>query len=212
MDLRTDQGNRGVRHVISEAQKGDPRAWEELIDRYQSLVNSITRRYRLSEPDAADVSQTVWLKLIESVGSLRDPEAIPGWISTTTGRACLDVLARAQRTVPVDPLPRCGEPGHFSPAPPWDEDPDPIEVDEQLLQAELRRAVRLGLAELALHEQDLLVLLVADPRPTYQEISEQLGLPIGSIGPNRARYLKKLERTGAVRSLQPPLESGPEAA
>ena len=85
-------------------------------------------------------------------------------------------------------------------------------MDEQLLQAELRRAVRLGLAELALHEQDLLVLLVADPRPTYQEISDQLGLPIGSIGPNRARYLKKLERTGAVRSLQPPLESGPEAA
>jgi RNA polymerase sigma factor (sigma-70 family) len=185
--------------LLGAARKGDEAAWEQIIDRYQSLINSISRRHRLASDDAYDVSQYVWMQLVSHIDNLRDTRALPGWISATTTHRCYEILRTCKRSVSVDPLATGlfdlinitakteGEGRH--------------EVDDDLLRAEQRRAVREGLSELTQTQQDLLLLLVADPPVPYSEISRRMNLPIGSIGPTRARLLKKLRKSMAVQQL-----------
>jgi RNA polymerase sigma factor (sigma-70 family) len=82
---------------VARARTGDKAAWAELVERYTPLVGSICRRYRLANMDAADVGQTVWLRLIERLPALREPAALGGWLATTTRRECLRVLRAARR-------------------------------------------------------------------------------------------------------------------
>jgi RNA polymerase sigma factor (sigma-70 family) len=185
--------------LVNAAVKGEEQAWADLITRYQPLVASIARRHRLSPADAADVSQTVWLKLLDHLHDLREPRALPGWISTVAVNACLDVIASQRRAVPIDPqvLGRgdeeaAGGAGHST----GDQD-----LDEAFVRHECRQAIQRGLAELTQAQRTLLLHLVAEPPLPYEEISRRLGIPVGSIGPSRARSLRKLGNTEAVRRL-----------
>jgi RNA polymerase sigma factor (sigma-70 family) len=192
--------SRSDAELLGAARKGDEAAWEQIITRYQPLVNSISRRHRLAPYDANDVSQHVWMQLVSHIDRLREPRALAGWISATTTHRCYEVLRTHKRSVSVDPLAT----GSFdlvdSTARKIDSE-SVCGVDDDLLRAERRRAIRLGLVELTGTQQQLLLLLVADPPVPYCEISRRLNLPIGSIGPTRARLLKKLQRTVAVRLL-----------
>ena len=132
----------------------------------------------------------VWLRLAENLNAIREPRALPGWISTTTRHEALAVIKTARRSSSVDPG------GSWMSAMPT----EPAEVDEDLLRAERRQALREGLAELKPEQRQLLLLLASDPPISYEDVSRRLGMPIGSIGPTRARYLKKLRETSAVRS------------
>ena len=169
--------------LILAAQKGDSTAWNALISRYTPLVDSITRRYRLSPSDAEDVSQLVWLRLFDNLNRLREKRALPGWISTTTRNEAVRLLASGRRVRPMDPTVlvtldvRCVDDGQGP--------------DVELLRVERDRAILDGLAELSTDHRNLLILLHAEPRISYQEISRALGIPTGSIGPTRARCLNK---------------------
>lgn len=66
------------------------------------------------------------------------------------------------------------------------------DVDERLLADERAQDVREALSRLPRRWQRLLELLMADPPASYAEISDQLGLPVGSFGPTRGRCLEKL--------------------
>lgn len=177
-----------VASLVEAASRGDEGAWNELVQRYAPLVMSVIRRYRLRDKDAEDVSQTVWLRLVEHLGSIREPRALPMWIITTTRNECLRTLRADQHTRPFDPI---GGIETLDLA-------DPAELDEELLRAERHQALRDGLRELPEQQRALLLLLVADPPISYAEISRRLGMPIGSIGPTRARCLDKLRATPAV--------------
>ena len=178
--------------MVSAVRNGDQAAWNALIQRCTPVVLCITFRYRLSRSDAEDVSQTVWLRLLENLMNVRDPRALPGWISTTTNREALRVSALARRVAPMDPSVLVGV--HPRGA-------DDAGVDHELLRLERDRAVRDGLAELTAEHRNLLILLHTEPKVSYQEISSTLGVPHGSIGPTRARCLKKLRSTAAVQTL-----------
>jgi RNA polymerase sigma factor (sigma-70 family) len=164
-------------------------AWNELVRRYAGLVTFVIRRYRLSTADAQDVSQLVWLRLVEHLGQIREPTALPGWIATTTRHECERYLRINGRSVAMDPM-----------AMGLVERADGPAVDEVLLAAERRQALRDGLSELAPQHRELLIMLAADPPYAYSEISRILDIPIGSIGPTRSRVLDKLRDTGAVRA------------
>lgn len=183
-------GGRDLVELVAAARKGDEGAWNALVSRYTPLVDSVTRHYRMSLADAEDVSQVVWLRLFENLAGLREVRALPGWIKTTTSREALRILADRRRTEPMDPSILVTL--HL-------QDPDEG-VDSELLRMERNRAVLDGLAELAPQHRRLLVLLHAEPRPSYQEISKTLEIPPGSIGPTRARCLDKLRKTKAVRT------------
>jgi len=83
--------------LVARAAGSDQDAWNELVERYAPLVWTICTRYRLSSHDIEDVGQNVWLLLVEQLGKLREPAALPGWLATTTSRECLRVVTAAQR-------------------------------------------------------------------------------------------------------------------
>jgi RNA polymerase sigma factor (sigma-70 family) len=182
-----------IAELVHGAAKGDKTAWNELVVRFSPLVVSVASRYRLNEPDGADVSQTVWLRLVQHLSTLREPAALPGWIVTTTRNECLRVLRIRQRMAYFDPL--IEPPGGRSTA--ADED----DIDDNLIHDERHEALLTAFAELPARHRDLLLLLLTDPPVSYSEISERLGIPIGGIGPTRARALDRLRRSPTLAAL-----------
>jgi RNA polymerase sigma factor (sigma-70 family) len=183
--------------LLQGAAEGDQRAWDQLVDRYAGLVVAVARRYRLSEADLGDVSQTVWLRLVEHLGSLREPDALPGWLVTTTRNECLRVLRSAGRLVLTDEL------ASLADGPDVGED-----VADGLLAAERREAVRTAMWSLPPRCRELFQLLLSDPPVPYDDIGRRLAMPHGSIGPTRSRCLDRLRTAPAVAALlaetQPP--------
>jgi RNA polymerase sigma factor (sigma-70 family) len=171
--------------LVLRARDGDNEAWRELVQRYAPLVWAIGRQFRLDTADIEDVGQTVWLALVDWLPRLREPAALPGWLVTTTRRECLRMVEAARkrgtRELPDD-------------QPQTETDP----TDKQVLAAELNAALRDAFAQLGSHCQQLLVLLMQTPRLTYAEIGARLDMPVGSIGPSRARCLARLRRCPAL--------------
>jgi len=179
--------------LVSAASRGDEHAWAELVRRYTPLVLAVIRAHRLDGADAADVNQTVWLRLVEHLGRVREPAALAAWLITTTRRECYRLLRAGRRTRPFDPHDEtvAAHPALFRSA-------DVAAPDEDLLRTERRQALRAGFAQLPTRCRELLALLVADPPLRYREIAERLGMPIGSIGPSQARCLRKLRESPAL--------------
>lgn len=178
-----------VSRLVRASASGSDAAWNELVRRYSPLVMAVTRSYQLTAADAQDVSQTVWLRLVEHLAGLREPEALPGWLAITTQRECSRHLRQGRRVLPVDP--HTDDAMHQCTT---------VDLDADILRAELRQALRDGLRELPARDQWLLQLRAADPPKSYHEISQLLGIPIGSIGPTLRRSLDRLRETRAVRA------------
>jgi RNA polymerase sigma factor (sigma-70 family) len=185
-------GDAPVTDLVMRAREGDQRAWNAIVERYAPLVWSICRRYRLAGADAEDVGQAVWLSLVDHIGQIRDPAALPGWLATTTGRECGRLVRAARRS--------CSPGCHVLDA---EDIPDEQAAltDDELLAAERHAALREALADLSPRCQHLITLLTEDPPLPYTEISARLGIPVGSIGPTRRRCLAKLRRHPAIAAL-----------
>ncbi len=168
--------------LVRAAAAGDRAAWERLVDQFSRLLWAMTRDFKLAESDAADVVQATWLRLLEHIDRIEYPERIGSWLATTARHECLRHLAAGKRVMVVQ-----DDHDAFSDA--ISHLPD---VDERLLAEERAQAVREALSTLPSRSQRLLELLMADPPVSYTEISDQLGVPIGSIGPTRGRCLERL--------------------
>lgn len=167
--------------LVRGAAAGDSEAWERLVDQFSRLIWSITAEFRLVESDAADVVQTTWLRLLEHIGRLQYPDRVGSWLAATARHECLRSLAARKRLVI----------GHDQND--MEETPAPgPEVDERLLAMERDQIVREAMSSLPNRWQRLLEMLMADPPVPYAEISDALGLPVGSIGPTRGRCLARL--------------------
>jgi RNA polymerase sigma factor (sigma-70 family) len=167
--------------LVSQATAGDRDAWDEIVERYAPLIWSICRRHGLGSADAADVAQAVWLHLVDQLDHLRDPGALAGWLATTTNRECLRRLlgrgpGRLATRLADSPPSAIG-----------------VVIDEEIL-AGRQMALRAAFAGLPSRCQQLLSMLTSDPPCSYAEISAALGIPVGSIGPYRARCLDRLRR------------------
>lgn len=168
--------------LMAQARDGDQGAWNGLVDQYARLVWSITRDFRLSDSDACDVAQTTWLRLLEHIDRI-DPQRTGAWLSTTARRECLRVIALRKRVLLTYEDNTLADVASTGP-----------EVDESLLTDERAQAVRRALRSLPVRWQQLLRLAMADPPMPYAEIATTLNMPIGSIGPLRARSLAKLKK------------------
>lgn len=168
--------------LVARSLAGEERAWRELVDRYKRLVYSIPRRYRLPDDQCDDVFQNVFANLLRHLAQVRDVESLPKWMITTTHRECWRLSRTTQSMRGVGE----GSPdgGLVDPATPPD----------QLAEAwERQHAVDQALRTLGGRCEQLLRAIFLDPsRPSYNEISARLGMPLGSIGPVRARCLAKL--------------------
>jgi RNA polymerase sigma factor (sigma-70 family) len=176
--------------LVERAVNSDQDAWNDIVERYAPLVWSICTRYRLNDQDIEDVGQTVWLLLVEHLGELREPAALPGWLATATHRECQRALTTARKTEGAgtkldDAL--------FV--------VDGAVIEQEILTAERNATLRLALRELQPRCQQLLAMLISDPPHSYAEISAALQIPMGSIGPQRSRCLEHLRRSAALARL-----------
>lgn len=168
--------------LVRDAALGDPDSWDVLVDRFTPLLWSIARGFRLDSADAADVVQTAWLRLLENVDRINDPEHVGAWLATTARRECLRQLRRTGRERPTET-----------------EDLDAVDTSLPSLEAELLVAERdaelwRAFERLPDRCRTLLRVLMADPPPSYDEVSAALDMPVGSIGPTRGRCLDRLRR------------------
>jgi RNA polymerase sigma factor (sigma-70 family) len=176
-----DIGTVNIAQLVQRAAEGDRWAWERLVRQYARIIWAVTRDFKLGESDAADVFQVTWMRLLEHINRLDYPARVGSWLAATARHECLRSLAARRRVVLVhDDGDLNGDATH-----------EP-EIDERILAEERAAAVREALTRLPEQWQQLLGLLMADPPASYAEISDQLGLPVGSIGPTRGRCLERL--------------------
>ncbi|GLZ29028.1 RNA polymerase sigma factor [Lentzea sp. NBRC 105346] len=169
--------------LLAAAARGHQASWNELVRRYNSLLWSIARSFRLSTQDASDVVQNTWLRLVENLDRIRDPERLGAWLGTAARRECLQHLrrnARHTKDVPAEGLAELA-----------DEGPG---VDASLLLEERDAELWLAVSKLSDRCAQLLRVLMASPPPSYADVAEILGMPVGSIGPNRIRCLEHLRK------------------
>lgn len=179
--MAAEQSSLDLTVLVKSAGAGDQEAWDALVARYTNLLWSVSRSYRLDPTDAADVVQVAWLRLVEQLPRLRDPERVGAWLVTTVRRECLQVISsRGRRGTPIEDT-------YLTALP----DAGPA-LDAGLLADEEMAALWRAFDQIAERCQRLLRVLMADPPPSYQDVAAALDMPIGSIGPTRARCLAHL--------------------
>jgi RNA polymerase sigma factor (sigma-70 family) len=167
---------------LASAARGDQKAWDMLVAQYSQLVWAVARGHRLGAADASDVYQATWLRLVEHVSEIRDGERVGAWLATTARREALALLRRNRRDTPIPDVELLRTVAADVPA----------AVDERLLRTEEHTSLRKAFGRLSGRCQQLLRVVFADPPPSYAEMSAALDIPVGSIGPTRARCLSNL--------------------
>jgi RNA polymerase sigma factor (sigma-70 family) len=181
--------------LVEAAAAGSRDAWNELVTRFAPTVWAVARGHRLNAADAADVSQTTWMRLVENLTRIEQPERVGAWLATTARRESLRVLRLSGRQVPSsDDMEVVADPQSFDSLESLEH--NVVVRDRQDVIAELVR-------KLPVRSQVLLRLLSADSPLRYKEISESLDMPIGSIGPTRARALEQLRRLALQAGIDP---------
>lgn len=188
-EAAADLAVRDDRTLVAACLEGDHSAWEVLIARYQRLIYSIPIKARLSQDDAADIFQSVCLKLYEKLATIRDSERISSWLITTTSRECWRLSARNRReSVPT----ASGD----------DDDSFLKEIpakgplaDEQRETLDQQHQVRQAVEALPDRCRELITMLFYQKDElSYVDIAGRMRMPVPSVGPTRARCLEKLRK------------------
>ncbi|MDP9074965.1 MAG: sigma-70 family RNA polymerase sigma factor [Actinomycetota bacterium] len=191
-----------VVELVSAAAAGDGRAYEALVQRYSGLVWATARAYGLSSEDAADVSQFVWIRLVQNLGRINEPAKLGGWLCTVTRNEAFRVLRKSSREIAVIDLAGF-EAGRFGSEFTAGSDPEAIGSygEFRLLLEERNAELWRAVDELPCQCSALIRCLFSDSRPSYQAIAAQLDIPVGSIGPTRQRCLDRLRRSSAFQGI-----------
>jgi len=175
--------------LVVAARGGDSSAWTTLIARFDTTLRRIAGSYKLAPADVDDIVQATWLDLIQDIGRLREPAAIAGWLDTATRHKALRLVRTRLREHLTD---------------------DPVVIDHadvqgpeaSVLASERRTALTRALATLPHRHRRLMTLLLIQPALEYEQVSARLAMPVGSIGPIRARALARLSRHPELRALR----------
>ncbi|MDQ3997992.1 MAG: sigma-70 family RNA polymerase sigma factor, partial [Gemmatimonadota bacterium] len=186
--LQTQRQHDELAAIVRASAAGDQAAFERLVARFDRLLRGITRFYRLSSWDADDVIQATWLQFLQHGRTLREPAAVSGWLATTARRQSFRVLQRHVREHLTDDPARSESAGDVTP-------------DDELLAAERRELVHDALSDLPPRHQNLMRVLVTQPELSYEDVGRLLAMPVGSIGPTRARSLDRLRQSTKLQAL-----------
>lgn len=170
-----------VADLMERAAAGEQDAWNGLVERFERLVWSVIRGFHLDDATTRDVSQTVWLRFVENLGKIRQPDAVGSWLATTARHESIRVSQARRRLVPVDFEYDFEDVGSPSPV-------------ERMIDADEQADVVDAFSRLSDGCQELLRLLISDPPLDYGTISSMTGRPVGAIGPTRGRCLDRLRQ------------------
>jgi RNA polymerase sigma factor (sigma-70 family) len=174
-----------VAGLAQGAAAGDERAWRDLVARFDPMLRSIVRGYRLDAADVDDVVQTTWIRAFRNLDRLNEPAAVGGWLAITVRREALRSLQRGVRELPVE-------------QPRWPDETDGGTPESMLLERERQAALREAVERLPGRQQLLLATMLNRPCASYDEISAELDMPVGSIGPTRDRAVGRLRGDRAL--------------
>jgi RNA polymerase sigma factor (sigma-70 family) len=177
--------------LVARCRRGDGDAWALLVHRYQRLVYTVAMRAGHDAHVAADVFQTVFARLLEHLPRIADPDRLQAWIVTTAKREAMLLRRRGERTVSMTRDDVDGDA-----APEWEIADDAALPEQSLAELQQAHRLRLALERLDRRCRELLALLFRDEDEAvgYDEVSRRMDMPVGSIGPTRARCLGKLRR------------------
>jgi len=171
-----------VAGAVRRAAAGDRDAWDAIVRSFSGLVWTVANGHRLGPADTAEVLQTTWLRLLENLDRIREPERLGGWLATTARRESLRMLRLRGREVPSDDEGVLAREPSPSPTP-----------EEAVLDRDRDRRLWRAFSRLPDRCRRLLDLVVV-LRPPYAEVAAIMEIPVGSIGPTRARCLDRLRR------------------
>jgi RNA polymerase sigma factor (sigma-70 family) len=178
-DASTDAAS-NMSDLLPRAADGDPRAWEEILRRYSTLVSVTVRSFRLQDADTHDAVQTTWLRLAENAHRIRHPDRLGAWLATTARRECLRILRH------ITPVPHLSKKVQEAAT-------DPSTGPEHIaIEADKSRWLWKHVDELPYRPRTLLRALFTDNPQPYAEIAIITGIPSGGIGPTRNRALQQL--------------------
>lgn len=185
-----------VGNMVTSAAAGDAAAWNALVARFNGLIWSVARGYGLSRVDAEEVGQITWFRLADHIGRIKEPDRIGSWLVTTARNETLKLLRAGQRVGPVP------DPDALAPAI-NEHSPEAAVLAAEADAAQAERLKRLWEAFQDLPERcrRLLQVLSSSPSPSYADVADALEMPIGSIGPTRARCLGRLRDLLAERGV-----------
>ncbi len=169
-----------LRQTVRLAQSGDPRAYNRLVREFDTLVRRTVRLFRLSDADSEDAVQNTWLRLVEHLPDLREPDRIGAWLATVARRECLGLVRTRRREI-------VGLPAETGPADDRAPQPEHAAV-ERSMNALLWQHVN----RLPAPGRTILTTLTSGNPPGYAEFARRVDMPVGSIGPTRMRTLRKL--------------------
>lgn len=183
-----DPGEVDIAGLVEAAERGDHGAWDALVDRFGRMIFAVARGVGLSRVDASDVCQTTWLRLAQHLDTIQDPARVGAWLATTARREAIRVSQRSRRAAPHAELDQVLPPTYDR-------------LGNALLFSDRDRMVRQAFAELPERARTLISLLMSDPPMSYKQLSAITGMPVGSIGPTRARILDGLREKLAERGV-----------
>jgi RNA polymerase sigma factor (sigma-70 family) len=180
--VRANQPGRAARlaDLLSAARAGSEDAVGQIVYELSPLLWQVARSAGLSQGDAEDVLQTVWMRLITHLDGIHDASGLTGWLVTTTKREAWRVRAAGRKQVPVDQ-------DVFT-----DIRDKGLGSEEQVILNDQRKALWVAIGQLPRRCQELLRIIAFAPRADYAAVADALGMPVGSIGPTRGRCLAKL--------------------
>lgn len=194
--VKSRQSEAATADLMHGVATGDGQAWEELVGRYTGMLHAIARSYGLDPAASGDVVQTTWLRLVEHLGSLREPSAVSGWLATTVRRQCILLARNRRRELPVEQADELYA---------LDNDHSP---EGEVVARDRDARVRAAFHRLPVKDRRLLACLMISARCSYADASVRLGMPVGSIGPTRARSLQRLRRELAAVGINDAMPTG----
>jgi RNA polymerase sigma factor (sigma-70 family) len=182
-------GEERLDELMALAQAGDADAWHEIVRRFDDSIRRVVKAHGLDAPTVRDMVQQTWLTAVAQLGAVRSADSLGGWLRTIARRECRRLVARRRREM--------AQRGQYHLV--ADAENQELEIcsdrptpEDEALRAERRALLRVAWGNLSERDRRLLTLLMDEPRRPYIEISRDTGLPIGSIGPTRARSLARL--------------------
>ena len=174
--------------LILACRRGDESAWNALVDRYQRLIITIPRRAGLSEEQASDIFQEVFLTLFEKLNEIEQPEKIRSWMVTTAKFKTWGAVRSAKGFY----TPETEEEMELEMASLKDQSPL---ADDLLIQMEQQHQIRTALKELEERCQKILSMIyLGESAASYAEVASVIGVGETSISPMRSRCLQKLAK------------------
>jgi RNA polymerase sigma factor (sigma-70 family) len=173
-------GTESVADLLLGISNSDPTAWDEILRRYDKLVSTTVRSFRLQEADARDAIQTTWMRLAENAHRVQFPERLGGWLATTARRECLHILRQTKHA-----------PHLIKMTPETIADPS-ASPEQRAIDAHTTQTLRTLIDDLSPLRQALIRMLFTENPCSYDKIARITGIPLGGIGPTRARTLKQL--------------------